>query len=103
MTFLNPQQRLLEFGFLAHETVKSSFLELSILQERTIQQSERFDSVVFFHISIVVYQETGTGLLVLPEITLGLYQHQGWGTASLSDLSAESCHFLVVLKFRTKE
>lgn len=35
----------------------------------------------------------------LQEITVGLDQHQGLGTASLTNLPAESCHFPVVLKF----
>lgn len=39
----------------------------------------------------------------LREITVGLDQHQGLGTASLTNLPAESCHFPVVLKFWTRD
>lgn len=47
--FLTHKQRLLAFGFLAHEIVRASFLELSVLQERNIQQPESFDSAISFH------------------------------------------------------
>lgn len=39
----------------------------------------------------------------LQEITVGLDQHQGLGTASPTNLPAESCHFPVVLKFWTRD